>query len=237
MFTSAQWRLVALVGLLGITLPRCAAGADDVRSTEPTHPATSQTLRINSALGMSVRSPAGDDLGRVDDLLFDVPSGRIDYAILSHGGFLGLGDKLFPIPWREMTLHFDQGQNYFVVDATPEFLSRLPSFDREHWPDERAGWQELVESFFPIHRGIVQSAGDGRIAMSFTQGGAAHTHAVAEDAIITRDGKPIALDDLRYGDHVTVTTVEQAGIRGVTKIEARSGPVFDGYRLDKPEVP
>lgn len=236
MSTSAPWRLIVLIGLLGINLPRCAAIADDVKQTELTHTTTSQTLRINSALGMNVRSPAGDDLGRVDDLLFDVPSGRIEYAILSHGGFLGLGDKLFPIPWREMTLHFEQGQNYFVVDATPQFLGRLPSFDREHWPDQTAAWQELVESFFPIHRGIVQSAGDGRIAMTFTQGGMAHTHAVAEDATITRDGKPIELDELHYGDHVTVTTAEQAGIRAVTKIEARSGPVFDGYHFDESEV-
>lgn len=234
MCSPLKWRLITLVALLGATLPPCAASADDAAKNAP-QVATTQVMRTSNMIGMDVRNPAGEDLGRVEDLMFDMRSGRIDYAILSHGGFLGLGDKLFPIPWREMSFRFDETENYFVVDATRQFLKRLPSFDRANWPDQTAGWQELVEGLFPIHAGIVQSAGEGRLVMTFTDGGAVHSHAVASDAHITRDGQPVALADLKPGDHVKVTTEEQAGIRAVTKIEAESAAIFNGYPLEQPE--
>ncbi|MBX3412913.1 MAG: PRC-barrel domain-containing protein [Pirellulales bacterium] len=185
---------------------------------------------------MPVRSPLGENLGKVEDLMFDVRSGRITYAILSHGGFLGFGSKLFPVPWREMNLRFDETTNYFVLDATPQFLERVPSFDREHWPDREAGWQELVEGLFPVHQGIVKSAGDKKLVMTFAGGEAEHTHTVANDAQIMRDGKPATLDDLRAGDRIKVTSEEQAGIRVVTKIEAQS-EFFHGYPLEEKQIP
>jgi len=232
MFSASSLRRMYFVGLVGALLPPCVTGADDARPARPRVEAT-QTLRTSNMIGMLVRSPRGEDLGKVEDLMFDVRSRRIDYAILSHGGFLGLGDKLFPVPWREMNLRFDATENYFVVDATPQFLQRLPSFDRESVLDQHAGWQELVESLFPIHQGLVQSAGDGKLVMTFTDGGVEHMHTVANDAAITRDGKAASLDDLQAGDHVKVTSEEQAGIRAVTKIDATSATVFNGYPLEE----
>ena len=56
-------------------------------------------LSASTLAGDSVRNPAGEDLGMIDELMIDIPSGRVAYAVLSFGGFLGLGDKLFAVPW------------------------------------------------------------------------------------------------------------------------------------------
>lgn len=89
-----------------------------------------------------------------------------------------------------------------------------------------------MESLFPIHQGLVKSAADGRLVMSFRESGAKHTHAVANDAATTRDGKPATLGDLKPGDHVKVTSEGLAGIRAVTRVEEHSA-VFNGYPLEE----
>jgi len=215
-------RLAAVVCAVGLFVPTCEDWARAAPPAQDTKVTATHSYRAANLTGMPVRNPDGDDLGTVEDLLVDVRDGRIAYAILSHGGFFGLGDKLFPIPWREMKLHYDEQETYFVVDATPQFLRRIPSFDREHWPDRDKGWTDLVESLFPVHSGTVVAVTDDRLVMTFATGGGEHAHPVAIDALVTRDGKTIHLLDLERGDRVRVTTEAEAGIRAITKIEAQS---------------
>ena len=59
--------------------------------------------RSSQITGMTVTNPQGEKLGKIDDLLID-HSGAVKYAILSHGGLLGIGDKLIPIPWKALKL-------------------------------------------------------------------------------------------------------------------------------------
>src|SRR5664279_2474815 len=54
--------------------------------------------------GYAVVTPAGEKLGVIEGIMLDIQSGRIAYAVLSFGGFLGIGDKLFAIPWTALTL-------------------------------------------------------------------------------------------------------------------------------------
>jgi len=60
--------------------------------------------------GNDVVNPAGDDLGHIKGIMLDVQRGRIAYAVLSFGGFLGMGNKLFAIPWQALTLDTDDKQ-------------------------------------------------------------------------------------------------------------------------------
>jgi len=79
--------------------------------------------------------------------MLDVPSGRIAYAVLSSGGFLGIGDKLFAIPWRALTL--DPENKRFILDMSKEQLEQAPGFDKDHWPsmaDEL--WVREVHSYY-----------------------------------------------------------------------------------------
>ena len=64
--------------------------------------------------------------------MLDVPRGRIAYAVMSSGGFLGMGDKLFAIPWSALTL--DTDNKCFVLDVDKQRLQDAPGFDKDNWP-------------------------------------------------------------------------------------------------------
>ncbi|HEX3637337.1 MAG TPA: PRC-barrel domain-containing protein, partial [Paraburkholderia sp.] len=82
--------------------------------------------------GDKVVSSDGEDIGKVKDIMLDVGSGRIAYAVLSSGGFLGIGNKLLAIPWSALTL--DVEHKCFRIDATSEEIRHAPGFDKESWP-------------------------------------------------------------------------------------------------------
>ncbi|HKQ30893.1 MAG TPA: PRC-barrel domain-containing protein [Burkholderiales bacterium] len=89
----------------------------------------------------------GEDLGNIEEIMLDVPCGRIAYAVLSFGGFLGMGDKLFAIPWNALTL--DAERKCFVLDVDKERLKQAPGFDKDHWPsmaDPR--WASDIHSYY-----------------------------------------------------------------------------------------
>src|SRR5215510_6455012 len=89
--------------------------------------------------GDSVRNMAGEDLGKVEEIMLDVRRGRIAYAVLSFGGFLGMGSKLFAIPWSALTL--DATDECFILGVPKERLENAPVSTRitgRRWP-MRAG--------------------------------------------------------------------------------------------------
>lgn len=92
-----------------------------------------RTLSSSSLTGDSVRNNDGDDLGNIKDIMIDVPTGRVAYAVLDMGGFLGLGNKLFAVPWQSLVL--DEEAHEFVLDVDKETLENAPGFDQDNWPD------------------------------------------------------------------------------------------------------
>ncbi|MDE1179065.1 PRC-barrel domain-containing protein [Paraburkholderia sp.] len=82
--------------------------------------------------GNKVMSSDGEDVGKISDIMLDVRSGRIAYAVLSEGGFLGMGSTLHAIPWTALTL--DTDQKCFHVDILAQRLKDDPGFDKDHWP-------------------------------------------------------------------------------------------------------
>ncbi|PWU07769.1 MAG: photosystem reaction center subunit H [Terriglobia bacterium] len=95
--------------------------------------------------GDRVRNSAGEDLGKIEEIMIDVPTGRVAYAVLSFGGFLGMGNKLFAIPWRAMTL--DEREHQFVLNVDKQKLETAPGFDKDNWPDMAdPSWSSQVHS-------------------------------------------------------------------------------------------
>lgn len=86
-----------------------------------------------SLTGDSVRNLSGDELGDVQEIMLDVYDGSIAYAVLSFGGFLGMGDKLFAVPWKALKLV--QDDEYFLLDVDKDVLEAAPGFDKDNWPD------------------------------------------------------------------------------------------------------
>ena len=81
--------------------------------------------------------------------MLDSAPGRIAYAVLSFGGFLGLGDKLFAVPWN--ALRFDPQSEAFVLNADKRFLENAPGFDKENWPDmTNSAWRANVYSYYKV---------------------------------------------------------------------------------------
>jgi hypothetical protein len=79
--------------------------------------------------------------------MIDMPSGRIAYAVLSFGGVLGMGSKLFAVPWS--LLQVDQDQKCFVLDLDKQTLKNAPGFDKEHWPDMAdTSWSSEVHGYY-----------------------------------------------------------------------------------------
>jgi hypothetical protein len=79
-----------------------------------------------------VISTEREDLGKFEDLMIDLAEGRIAYAALSFGGFLGMGDKLFAIPWKALTMRVHE--HAFVLDIPKEVLENAVGFDKDNWP-------------------------------------------------------------------------------------------------------
>lgn len=80
-----------------------------------------------------VRNSAGEDLGRVEEIMLDIPSGKVAYVVLSFGGFLGMGNKLFAVPWN--ALRVDEDAHQFILDVDRKTLETAPGFDKDNWPD------------------------------------------------------------------------------------------------------
>jgi hypothetical protein len=90
-------------------------------------------MGANTLVGNDVYNRQDEDLGDIKEIMLDVADGRISYAVLSHGGMLGMGEKLFAIPWAALTL--DTENKRFTLDVSKEQLENAPGFDKDHWPD------------------------------------------------------------------------------------------------------
>jgi sporulation protein YlmC with PRC-barrel domain len=98
-----------------------------------TSTAARRVLSASSVTGDSVRNQAGDDLGRIEEIMLDIESGNIAYAVLSFGGFLSLGDKLFAVPWSAFELNAENHE--FILNVEKATLESAPGFDKDNWPD------------------------------------------------------------------------------------------------------
>ena len=86
-----------------------------------------------TVIGSNVVNSQNEDLGKIEDVVLDAASGRIAYAVLSFGGFLGMGDKYFAIPWN--AINFDVSEGHAVLNVDKELLANAPGFDKDNWPN------------------------------------------------------------------------------------------------------
>ena len=84
-------------------------------------------------VGNIVYDANGEDLGDIKEIMLDMRSGSIWYAVLSFGGFLGLGEKFFAVPWSALKL--DTVRKRFVLNVDKARLKLAPGFDKDKWPD------------------------------------------------------------------------------------------------------
>ena len=104
-------------------------------------------MGADTLIGNDVCNPKGEDLGDIKEIMLDMRSGRVGYAVMSFGGFLGMGEKLFAIPWSALTL--DTENKRFVLNVEEERLKNAPGFDTNHWPDMAdQAWVSGIHSYY-----------------------------------------------------------------------------------------
>jgi len=90
-------------------------------------------LSASTLSGDSVRNAADENLGDIKDLMIDIDTGNVAYAVLSFGGWLGMGDKLFAVPWSAFTV--DTANHCLILNVPKERLKDAPGFDKDNWPN------------------------------------------------------------------------------------------------------
>ena len=106
-----------------------------------------ELMGADTLMGNDVYNKDDENLGDIKEFMIDMSSGQIGYAVLSFGGLLGMGDKLFAVPWRALTL--DTVNKRFTLNVPKAKLKDAPGFDKDNWPamaDE--AWASGVHSFY-----------------------------------------------------------------------------------------
>ncbi|MCA9840333.1 MAG: PRC-barrel domain-containing protein [Trueperaceae bacterium] len=90
-------------------------------------------LSAHSIMSDSVKNPQGEKLGDIKELMIDTQSGKVSYAVLDFGGFLGMGNKLFAVPWSALKVNTDD--HTLMLDTNKEKLKDAEGFDKDDWPN------------------------------------------------------------------------------------------------------
>ena len=108
---------------------------------------TIHTLSATSLIDTNVVNKQGEDIGELEELMIDLNSGRVSYAVLSFGGFMGMGDKLFAIPWQAFTVDTDEEQ--LILNVEKETLKNSEGFDKNNWPDfSNPDWHRRTYAYY-----------------------------------------------------------------------------------------
>ncbi len=89
----------------------------------------------------------GEKLGSIKEIMLDINTGRVCYVVLSFGGFLSMGEKLFAVPWSALTV--DTENKRFLMDTDEERLKEAPGFDTDNWPNMAdSTWEKKVHTYY-----------------------------------------------------------------------------------------
>lgn len=149
----ASKMVIALAPLFALSLaPSAQAGdapmtKDRAAQQQKAPVASTRYMRASTLIGKDVRDAKGEKLGDIKDLVVDVTNGRVHYAILEFGGFLGLGEKHFAYPMRTFRATGDREE--LVLNVDRERLKKAPGFDKNKWPDwDRPDYRTQVDKYF-----------------------------------------------------------------------------------------
>jgi hypothetical protein len=113
---------------------------------------TDRLIASDKVEGTAVYDRQGTRLGSVHTVMIDKYSGQVAYAVMGFGGFLGLGERHHPLPWRSLT--YDTGLGGYVVDVTREQLERAPSYGRDEAPWGDPAYGRRVSDYYGVPFGM-----------------------------------------------------------------------------------
>lgn len=113
------------------------------------HAFSNSPVKASDFIGTSVVDREDQNLGDIKELVIDRSSGKVAYAVVAFGGFLGMGEKLFAIPFS--AFKFNAAENEYILDIPKDRLKDAPGFDTNHWPafgDEK--WNRDVHHHYEL---------------------------------------------------------------------------------------
>eukprot|EP01133_Synstelium_polycarpum_P021754 gene21754-26131_t len=128
-------------------------------------------MGADTLIGDDVYNHSDEELGDIKEIMLDMRTGQIAYAVLSFGGILGMGDKLFAVPWERLTL--DPVNKRFLLNVEKGQLKDAPGFDKNNWPDMGSeAWNQQMEAFYGSGTRYGSMAGSRMPSGSDLRGGA-----------------------------------------------------------------
>ncbi|SIQ82302.1 Sporulation protein YlmC, PRC-barrel domain family [Janthinobacterium sp. TND4EL3] len=128
-------------------------------------------MGADTLIGDEVYNHNDEELGDIKEIMLDMRTGQIAYAVLSFGGILGMGDKLFAVPWERLTL--DTVNKRFLLNVDKSQLKDAPGFDKNNWPDMGSdAWNQQMEAFYGSGTRYGSMAGSRMPSGSELRGGA-----------------------------------------------------------------
>lgn len=109
---------------------------------------TTNLISSDKVEGTPVYATDGERIGHIDHLMIGKRSGRVEYAVMSFGGFLGIGESYHPLPWDALDYEVEQGG--YVVAIDKERLRDAPYYDRASQPAYDRPYGESVYSYYGI---------------------------------------------------------------------------------------
>jgi len=103
-------------------------------------------LTASSIVGDKIFNNTEEKLGEIKDLMMNVHDGRIEYVIIEFGGFLGIGEKYFAVPYKVLTL--DTDRHAYILNQKRDVLENAPGFDKDHWPETNSHEFDKVVNYW-----------------------------------------------------------------------------------------
>ena len=106
-----------------------------------------EVMGADTLVGNDVYNHKDEDLGDIKEIMLDMRSGQVGYAVLSFGRFLGMGEKLFAVPWNALKL--DTKNKRFVLNVEKDQLQDAPGFDKDKWPNMAdQSWVNQIHAYY-----------------------------------------------------------------------------------------
>jgi sporulation protein YlmC with PRC-barrel domain len=164
-------------------------------------------MGADTLIGEDVYNRQEEDLGDIKEIMLDMRSGQVAYAVLSFGGVFGIGEKLFAVPWQSLQL--DTINKRFILDASKDHLKNAPGFDKDHWPDmASAEFSSQIHQFYGTQQnlagqrtasGSVMGSGSGTLQSGST--GSAGYSGSSQSRTGTLADDDLSDDDSRLGKY------------------------------------
>lgn len=131
----------------GIAMTKSAFLPQRVNEDTPQSSVRHDLLTISTVTDNRVLNGRAEPLGTINDVLVDIEHGRVAYAVMASGGFMGVAERFFALPWNALRL--DVERKCFMLDADKSIFENAPVFDKEHWPDNPdRQWHERIHTHY-----------------------------------------------------------------------------------------